>query len=501
MRKITNLVTSPSLFRLPHEKHKNLLGGCTTEGLQAQEITGTYTYKNPKDKLLHTRIVELFDNKTMVEIQRLCKREIKAVKIIYTSKDTRDRIKLLLNTRSYQISNKELLLNICHDSSFSSLQDRDKTVTKYMLILEQVLQQTSNIPEGIDNNTKDNIKSIHSTSKETFNDMGLVEFHEGKLKITLDNKIKNNPIDICVKNPLSIDQIDTLHLSDDIRASVINAVDTGKLDLSNKYDLNLSIIVKIFELLPDLRELDFSRSWFSCADKSLETLSFPPQLKILNLHHFSQIRHIVFDELDNLEELNLSDNQQLTQLPPLSATLERLDVSGCKITSLPTNLRDQFPKLQHLNLSDNQQLTQFPLLPTTLTKLDLSRLPRLDSQLFAADLFNQFTNLQNLQLGFNKQIKTFPQLPTTLEELDMPKCDIALLPTDLRDQLPNLRKFNLTENTNLRQLPRLPITLEEVYLNKCNVQLFLPEFIAQQPNLKIIELQGNKIKDENLTAH
>lgn len=457
MRKITNLGTSPSLFRLPHGKHKNLLGGCTTEGLQAQEITGTYTYKNPKDKLLHTRIVELFDNKTMVEIQRLCKREIKAVKIIYTSKDTRDYIKLRLNTMSYQISNKELLLNICHDSSFSSQQDIDKTVSKYIFILERILQQTSNIPEGIDNNTKDNIKSIRSTIKETFSDIGLVELHEGKLKITIDNEIiKNNPIDICVKNPLSIDQIDTLHLSDDIRASVINAVDTGKLDLSNKYDLNLSIIVKIFELLPDLRELDFSRSWFSCADKSLETLSFPPQLKILNLHHFSQIRHIVFDELDNLEELNLSDNKQLAQLPRL---------------------------------------------PTTLTKLDLSSLSLPNSQLFAADLFNQFTNLQNLQLGFNKQIKIFPQLPTTLEELDMPQCDIASLPTDLCDQLPNLRKLNLTENINLRQLPRLPITLEEVYLNKSNVQLFLPKFIVQQPNLKKIELQESKIKDENLTAH
>lgn len=498
MHKIINLVKSTPLSRHLNGEHKDLpQGGYATEGLEAQKIRGTYTYKNPKDKLLHTRIVELFDNKTIVEIQRLCKREIKAVKIIYTSETPRNLIELSLHRMCYHLSNEDLLLDICHNSSFSPQQDRDKIVSKYTLILEQVLQQTSNIPEGIDNNTKDNIKSIRYRSKETFNDMKLVEFHDGKLKITIDNKIKNDPIDICVKNPLSVDQIDTLHLSDDIRTAVINAVDTGKLDLSNRYTLNLFTIVKIFELLPNLRELDFSNSCFSCVDNSLGTLSFPPRLEILNLHNFSQIPHIVFDELDNLKELNLSDNQKLTQLPPLSATLERLDVSGCKITSLPTDMRDQFPKLQHLNLSGNRQLTNLPLLPTTLTKLDLFWLK---SQLFKADLFNQFTNLQNLQLGLNKHIKIFPQLPTTLEELDMPQCDIALLPTDLCDQLPNLRKLNLTENIHLRQLPRLPITLEELYLTKCNVQLFLPEFIAQQPNLKILELQGNKINDKNLTS-
>ncbi|MFN8496069.1 MAG: COR domain-containing protein [Caldilineaceae bacterium] len=204
----------------------------------------------------------------------------------------------------------------------------------------------------------------------------------------------------------------------------------------------------------------------------------PPQTDRERLAHFVELigaepREAVFDEGDNLIELNLA---------------------GLNLTNLPGEIAAELAQLINLRLLDlyNNQLTSLPVELAQLTNLQLLDLDT--NQLTSIPIeFAQLTNLQELYLR-NNQFTSIPlelaQL-TSLQRLHLQRNQLTSVPTEFA-QLANLQQLSL-HNNQLTSVPAEFAQLTNLRLFKLsNNQLRnLPIEFAQLTNLQELRLENN----------
>lgn len=221
-----------------------------------------------------------------------------------------------------------------------------------------------------------------------------------------------------------------------------------------------------------------------------------------------------FDALTNLN----CNNNLLTTLPPLPATVTSMDCSNNDLTSL-ANLP---PNLYSLNANQNN-LTTLPVLPNSVSSLNVSynQITSLPSTLPPNLLLlncehNAIPSLPTLpatlawlHCGFN-QLVNFPPLPNSLYHLtfyvnQIPSSAIpANLPTNLTQfdgsinpltvfpdfsNCTNIEGINVG-GTQIPSIPPLPNTLKDF---RCHNNLLINTLPTIPPNLRILEVENCNI--------
>ncbi|XP_066525365.1 leucine-rich repeat-containing G-protein coupled receptor 5-like isoform X2 [Hoplias malabaricus] len=179
-----------------------------------------------------------------------------------------------------------------------------------------------------------------------------------------------------------------------------------------------------------------------------------------------------FQHLPELRTLSLNGAADITEFPDLTGTysLERLAITGARITSLPSTVCEQLPNLQMLDLSYNQIQT-LPCLQgcEKIRKIDLHHNQIHELQ---ADTFRGLPSLKSLDLAWNKLCSvdplSFSGLPA-LTKLDLTFNHLSSLPVG---DLHTLTHLKLAGNMDLQELlpvesfPRLRV-VEMPYAFQC----------------------------------
>jgi uncharacterized repeat protein (TIGR01451 family) len=227
-----------------------------------------------------------------------------------------------------------------------------------------------------------------------------------------------------------------------------------------------------------LRTIDLDRCWgglglpsvlpdslkrLKCYETGTGTItSMPEGLVFLSIRYTSLSSITAFP--GTLDSIILAENELLTSLPELPASLRYLDCSGNALTSLP-----ELPaSLQNLYCNYNA-LTSLPALPPGLLFLGaggnpLTSLPVFPNKLVEINLANYYSTSPSAPLQLPTlpdslevlycagiHLRTIPALPGKLRILDCPWNDITELP-----ELPaSLNELTCYYN-NINCLPRLP---------------------------------------------
>ncbi|RVW94212.1 TMV resistance protein N [Vitis vinifera] len=255
----------------------------------------------------------------------------------------------------------------------------------------------------------------------------------------------------------------------------------------------------------------------------------------LNLQH-SNIEHLWQEEkyLEELKILNLSQSQQLNEIPHFSnmSNLEQLDVEGCrsldnvdssvgflkkltllnlrgcqKIRSLPSTIQNlTFPE----NMEDMECLKSLDLSGTCIKELPSSieflkhlaylRLVKCENLRSLPSSICRLKYLHNLDLFDCSNLETFPEIMEDMEclkSLDLSGTCIKELPSSI-EFLKHLVDLWLVKCENLRSLPssicRLKY-LEELNLSGCSNLETFPEIMEDMECLKSLALSGTCIKE------
>lgn len=141
------------------------------------------------------------------------------------------------------------------------------------------------------------------------------------------------------------------------------------------------VLIAIVALCSSVSSLDLSRT----------------ELKKLLGEHLYEIEY----ELDNMNIKSLSADT----FADVSNTLEKLDLSYNKFTSLPASLFKGLKKLRRLNIGNNNLKTLDKNLFVGLSKLEELKLKSVQLQTINVGTFNGLTNLHTLDLSMNFLIK------------------------------------------------------------------------------------------------
>lgn len=272
--------------------------------------------------------------------------------------------------------------------------------------------------------------------------------------------------------------------------------------------------------------------------KNLKTLYFSSNLLTgQNLH---------YERLKAVENLDLSDSQDIRALSPALGNLQNLktlDIRSIRISELPAELSKLktlrkillagndftfFPReltncssLEYLDISENYYLREIPPEIGKLTNLrylnlygvyapsipkEISKLVKLDTLLLSTDSLTNtdvlMTSLSSLHLSYLK----LTQLPgnkvpsqigklTTLKELDIHGMTINNLPPELVN-LRQLKRLDMSQ-ISIGYVPSVVFDLHELEwlsLWACNISE-LPADIEKLTKLKILELGDNQLKN------
>ena len=232
-------------------------------------------------------------------------------------------------------------------------------------------------------------------------------------------------------------------------------------------------------------------------------------------------------KLKNIETLNVADFGFEKAFPIIQKAMEypdtitRLNLSGCKIYSLPFNI-EFFSNLIHLDLSATG-LTSLPMEIGQLTSLETLNLSSNELTYLPTEV-GDLKSLKSLNLKNNKltsipqeifRLKNLEELdldyelsgfesayfliqkalvsPDTVSKLNLSGLDLAFIPSEI-GQLRNIRHLDLSDN----QLSELPsaigqLTMLERLDLSYNSLTSLPAEIGQLSKLNILDLSNNQI--------
>ncbi|RID72707.1 hypothetical protein BRARA_C04586 [Brassica rapa] len=202
----------------------------------------------------------------------------------------------------------------------------------------------------------------------------------------------------------------------------------------------------------------------------------------------------------NLKLMNLTDSENLNELPDLSTAtnLQTLDLSGCSsLTELPFSIGNAI-NLRRLNLSHCSSLVEFPSSMenvTTLEELLLTGCSHLAN--LPPSIGNLKTYLKKFELRGCSSLRELPSSignMTNLEELYLGGCSsLVELPSSIGN-MTNLRKLSLNICSNLTALP-INISmksLDELVLTDCSSMKLFPEIST---NISVLKLAGTAIEE------
>jgi internalin A len=201
-----------------------------------------------------------------------------------------------------------------------------------------------------------------------------------------------------------------------------------------------------------LIELDLSQSDMTQLPESLGELSHVQRLN-LSGNRLTQISLDVLGRLSNLQHLDLHKNQ-LTCIPSKLVqlgNLQHLDLHKNQLTHISPEL-GKLCNLQYLDLHKNQ-LTHIP--PELGQLRNLQHLDLYDNQLrHIPPELGQLTSLQNLDLSGNQLRHIPPELGqlTNLQNLQLHKNQLTQISLEL-GQLTNLQYMSLSKNPNFLTPP------------------------------------------------
>ncbi|XP_072528861.1 leucine-rich repeat-containing G-protein coupled receptor 5-like isoform X2 [Salminus brasiliensis] len=224
--------------------------------------------------------------------------------------------------------------------------------------------------------------------------------------------------------------------------------------------------------LRTLKELGFHNNNI----KSIPEHAFTGNPSLLTIFFYDNpiqfVGQSAFQHLPELRTLSLNGAANITEFPDLTGTysLERLAITGAKITSLPSTLCEQLPNLQMLDLSYNEIQT-LPSLQgcTKIQKIDLHH--NLIHEL-RADTFRGLPSLKSLDLAWNKLCSldpfSFSGLPA-LTKLDLTSNQLSSVPVGDLHALTHLKlsgNVDLQELLPVKSFPRLRV-MEMPYAFQC----------------------------------
>jgi Leucine-rich repeat (LRR) protein len=271
--------------------------------------------------------------------------------------------------------------------------------------------------------------------------------------------------------------------------------DRFKLELNNK---DIEVIAKF----NNLKVLEI-RSCIISEIPNIKQLNNIEDLRIINNDDLTTLPDSL-GELYNLKKLTISDNYELKELPDNIGqlkNLEELDLhTNINLTTLPTTLGN----LKNLKIFDLSYNSNFEKLPESIFQIkNLEKLYLNENNLESIpDSICGLSNLKNLYLDEN-QLKELPDCIgelKNLEILDLATNNLESIP-DTIGNLSNLKYLVIREN-NLRKFPKNIETLTNlatISLSDNKIDDFLPDSLNQLPKLKQIYLDDNiNIKGKTL---
>lgn len=232
-----------------------------------------------------------------------------------------------------------------------------------------------------------------------------------------------------------------------------------------------------------------------------ELLSLFKNLKGLELYDLQQSVPKELQEFPNIQLLDLSVNNELTDIISVSYLhqLEDLSLSSTELELLPS----EFARLQKLqnfrmhlgkNLKDIQVLGQLPKL-TYLELVDCNAVEKFPAKLPSlrhlktSDIFTLVNIQQVLQKGGNIDSLTY---------LELNACGDVQTAISFIPSFKGLKSLNLSNNPQLKNLELLQnmTSLEFINLSFCNTLETIPSSFSSLQNLKTINLSFNSaLKD------
>ncbi|KAG5406873.1 hypothetical protein IGI04_012992 [Brassica rapa subsp. trilocularis] len=194
----------------------------------------------------------------------------------------------------------------------------------------------------------------------------------------------------------------------------------------------------------------------------------------------------------NLKLMNLTDSENLNELPDLSTAtnLQTLDLSGCSsLTELPFSIGNAI-NLRRLNLSHCSSLVEFPSSMENVTTLEELLLTG------CSHLANLPPSIGNLKTLYLENCSSLVALPSSVRNSFNLKTFFSsgcsnLVELPLYIPASYLKKFELRGCSSLRELPSSignMTNLEELYLGGCSSLVELPSSIGNMTNLRKLSL-------------
>uniref|UniRef100_A0A914QG57 Uncharacterized protein n=1 Tax=Panagrolaimus davidi TaxID=227884 RepID=A0A914QG57_9BILA len=243
-----------------------------------------------------------------------------------------------------------------------------------------------------------------------------------------------------------------------------------------------SIEEKAFDKFNKLYSLTLSNCEFPNITDGIFTKELGKTLKSLNLYKnaFTKLNSNVFQNLTKLTYLNLGSNKiqssLVKELFPIS--LQKLDLSFCKIEILDDNIFENLKNLSTLYLSGNP-ITSIPKAINTLLNLKILGLDYAEISILNNDGINEMENLHELDLSNIK----------SLEFID--SCAFCSFPNLTKLDLSENRKLNFIHENAFGNLIGYNVSnLKEFKVNDCNLTV-LPENLLPWENVKNIYASEN----------